>query len=169
MWGRQKVMPKEAKMRENNDLPCCKRTDCQVFAFMNNMRCRTVFVTSRRCTCSQLRCRPPLSRAVSTKPQEEGQKNRPEDKEHLQEGDGTSGVRQNEQKEEQEEGAMSRRLNDMAEEAYLEGGRSARKNIQEAGFSDELKAKLEERITASSFRSDNAAAFSIADMPVCLA
>jgi hypothetical protein len=57
----------------------------------------------------------------------------------------------------------------MAEEAYLEGGRSARKNMQEAGFSDELKAKLEERIASSSFKSDNAAVFSIADMPVCVA
>lgn len=63
---------------------------------------------------------------------------------------------------------MARRLSEMAEDAFLEGGRSARKSIQEAGFSDDLKAKLEERVAASTFKSDYAAAHSIVDMPVCL-
>lgn len=66
----------------------------------------------------------------------------------------------------QEEGAMSRRLAEMTEEALLEGGRSARKSIQEAGFSEELKQQLEERVKASAFKSENAAAFSVANMPV---
>ncbi|KAL1979830.1 hypothetical protein VTN96DRAFT_5065 [Rasamsonia emersonii] len=65
----------------------------------------------------------------------------------------------------QEEGAMSRRLAEMTEEALLEGGRSARKSIQEAGFSEELKQQLEERVKASAFKSENAAAFSVANMP----
>ena len=63
---------------------------------------------------------------------------------------------------------MARRLSAMTEDALLEGGRSARKNIQEAGFSEDLKAKLEERVAASTFKSDYAAAHSIKDMPVCL-
>lgn len=63
---------------------------------------------------------------------------------------------------------MARRLSAMTEDALLEGGRSARKNIQEAGFSEDLKAKLEERVAASTFKSDYAAAHSIHDMPVCL-
>lgn len=61
---------------------------------------------------------------------------------------------------------MSRRLDEMTEQSFQEGGQSDRKNIQEAGFSEELKAKLEDRIAAASFKSDHAAAFSIANMPV---
>lgn len=65
-----------------------------------------------------------------------------------------------------EEGALSRRLAEMTEESLLEGGRSARKNLQEAGFSDDLKRTLEEKIKAASFKSDNAQAFSVLDTPV---
>ena len=72
------------------------------------------------------------------------------------------------QNEPKEDSAMTRRLSAMTEDALLEGGRSARKNIQEAGFSEDLKAKLEERVAASTFKSDYAAAHSIHDMPVCL-
>jgi hypothetical protein len=60
---------------------------------------------------------------------------------------------------EQEQGAMSRRLAQATEDALLEGGRAGRKAVEEAGFSDELKTKLLERIEAAKFRSDNAAAF----------
>lgn len=69
------------------------------------------------------------------------------------------------------DGAMSRRLAEMTEQAMLEGGASTRRNIQEEGFSEELKRQLGERIAAgttstSSFRSEHAAAFSIVEMPV---
>ncbi|OJJ86523.1 DnaJ family domain-containing protein [Aspergillus glaucus CBS 516.65] len=60
---------------------------------------------------------------------------------------------------------MARRLSEMTEDALLEGGRSARKNIQEAGFSEDLKAKLEERLAGSTFKNEYAAAHSIVDMP----
>ena len=63
--------------------------------------------------------------------------------------------------------AMSRRLAQMAEDAILEGGPSARRNIEHAGFSEELKKQLEERVAAASFKSENAAAYSIVNMPVC--
>ncbi|CAL5872788.1 uncharacterized protein PFLUO_LOCUS7057 [Penicillium psychrofluorescens] len=60
---------------------------------------------------------------------------------------------------------MSRRLAQMTEDAMLEGGRSARRNVQQAGFSEELKKQLEERMAAASFKSEHAAAHSILDMP----
>ncbi|KAJ5763676.1 hypothetical protein N7533_002357 [Penicillium manginii] len=69
------------------------------------------------------------------------------------------------QEEEKEESAMSRRLSQMTEDAMLEGGRSARRNIENAGFSEDLKRQLEERVLASSFKSEHAAAHSILDMP----
>ncbi|KAJ5403492.1 hypothetical protein N7509_003363 [Penicillium cosmopolitanum] len=69
------------------------------------------------------------------------------------------------QEEEKEQSAMSRRLSQMTEDAMLEGGRSARRNIENAGFSEDLKKQLEERVLASSFKSEHAAAHSILDMP----
>jgi hypothetical protein len=66
--------------------------------------------------------------------------------------------------EEPEQGAMSRRLSEATEDALFEGGRAGRKAVEEAGFSDELKNKLLERIEAAKFRSENAAAFSEAEM-----
>ena len=72
------------------------------------------------------------------------------------------------QNEPQHESAMARRFSEMTEDALLEGGRSARKNIQEAGVSEDLKAKLEERLAGSTFKNEYAAAHSIVDMPVCL-
>ena len=63
-------------------------------------------------------------------------------------------------------GAMSRRLADMTDEALESGGRSARKAMEEAGFSEELKRQLESRIEDSSFRSENPSAFAQTEMPV---
>ncbi|PYH36624.1 DnaJ family domain-containing protein [Aspergillus neoniger CBS 115656] len=72
---------------------------------------------------------------------------------------------QDESKKEEEQGAMARRLSEMTEQAVLEGGRSAQRNMQQAGFSDELKQQLEERVAAAAFKNEYAAAHSIADMP----
>lgn len=63
-------------------------------------------------------------------------------------------------------GAMSRRLAEMTEETLGSGGRTAQKAIDEVGFSEELKRKLEAKIQDSGFRSKNAAAFAQMDMPV---
>ncbi|KAJ6190752.1 hypothetical protein N7519_000773 [Penicillium mononematosum] len=68
-------------------------------------------------------------------------------------------------KEEEKDSPMGRRLAQMTEDAMLEGGRSAQRNIEQAGFSEELKNELAERIAASSFRSEYAAAHSIVEMP----
>lgn len=61
---------------------------------------------------------------------------------------------------------MTRRLADMAEQAMLEGGQSARKSVEQAVFSEELKRELEERIAAGAFKSKHAAAQSLVNMPV---
>ncbi|KAF3482889.1 uncharacterized protein GIQ15_02213 [Arthroderma uncinatum] len=53
----------------------------------------------------------------------------------------------------------------MAEDAMTQGGSSTRKNIQEAGFSEELKQRLQDRIAESSFKNENAAAISFANLP----
>lgn len=64
------------------------------------------------------------------------------------------------------EGRMSSRLNQMTDETLSHGGRSAEKVIEEAGFSEELKRQLEERINESTFKSENPAAFAHLNMPV---
>ncbi|KAL8901394.1 MAG: hypothetical protein Q9207_005226 [Kuettlingeria erythrocarpa] len=62
-------------------------------------------------------------------------------------------------------GAMSRRLSQMIDENIESGGRPAGKVIHEAGFSEELKKRLEAKIEDSSFRNENPAAFAQLDMP----
>ena len=61
---------------------------------------------------------------------------------------------------------MSRRLAQMTDESIEQGGRSAKKAIEEGGFSEELKRRLEERIQESSFKSENPAVFAQVNMPV---
>lgn len=63
-------------------------------------------------------------------------------------------------------GAMSRRLAEMTDETIESGGRSAEKTMEEAGFSEELKRRLEARIQETSFRNEHPAAFAQMDMPV---
>ena len=64
--------------------------------------------------------------------------------------------------------AMSRRLADMTDETLESGGRTARKAVDEAGFSEELKKRLEARIQDSTFRNENLAAFAQVNMPVSI-
>ncbi|KAK6382879.1 hypothetical protein LTS17_003549 [Exophiala oligosperma] len=72
---------------------------------------------------------------------------------------------QNNVRNEQEKGAMSRRLADMAEETMDTGSKSDRKLMKEAGFSEELKAQLEQRIAQTSFDAENQQAISQVTMP----
>lgn len=67
--------------------------------------------------------------------------------------------------EEEDEGAMTRRLRDMSEEALETGGRSTQKTVSEAGFNEDLKRQLEERIASASFRAENRSAFAEAELP----
>jgi hypothetical protein len=62
---------------------------------------------------------------------------------------------------------MSRTLSEMAEETMDTGSKSDRKLMQDAGFSEELKRKLEERIEQTAFQAENQRAFSEVNMPVC--
>jgi hypothetical protein len=61
---------------------------------------------------------------------------------------------------------MSRRLSEMAEEKIDTGSKSDRKLMEDAGFSEELKRKLEERIAQTTFQAENQQAFSEVNMPV---
>jgi hypothetical protein len=67
----------------------------------------------------------------------------------------------------EEAGAMSRRLAEMTEESIDTGGTSAAKNVEAAGFSEELKKQLESRIADGAFRSQHQRAFAEAELPVC--
>ncbi|KAK5682655.1 hypothetical protein LTS10_005783 [Elasticomyces elasticus] len=64
-----------------------------------------------------------------------------------------------------ERGAMSRRLEQMSEETLETGGKSAVKAVEEAGFGEDLKRRLEEKIANASFRSENANAFAQVSVP----
>ncbi|KAI9733784.1 MAG: hypothetical protein M1818_007051 [Claussenomyces sp. TS43310] len=59
---------------------------------------------------------------------------------------------------------MSRRLAQATEDALLEGGRAGRKAVEEAGFSEELKARLLERVEAAKFQSEHTASFAEAGL-----
>lgn len=77
---------------------------------------------------------------------------------------------ENEKPREEGDKAMSRRLSSMTEQALMEGGNSTLRDFESAGFSPDLKARLEEKILKdgqdTSFKMDNARAFSLANMPV---
>lgn len=60
---------------------------------------------------------------------------------------------------------MSRRLQQLSEENLEAGGKRAQRSLHEADFSEDLKAKLLERIAHSDFKEKHAAAISIADAP----
>jgi len=65
---------------------------------------------------------------------------------------------------ETEKGPMARRLEEATEEALFTGGRAGRRAVEEAGFSDELKNKLLNKLADASFQTDNAAALSEAGL-----
>jgi hypothetical protein len=58
--------------------------------------------------------------------------------------------------EEAEEGAFTRRMREMSEDALESGGHGAFKAVKEAGFSPELKAMLEQRIAAADLKTSEA-------------
>ncbi|TLS29649.1 hypothetical protein PpBr36_00608 [Pyricularia pennisetigena] len=58
------------------------------------------------------------------------------------------------------QGAMSRRLEQATEEALLTGGSAGRRAVEDAGFSDELKERLLNKIADAEFRAKYAGALS---------
>ena len=61
---------------------------------------------------------------------------------------------------------MSRRLSEMAEDTMDIGNKSDRTLMKDAGFSEELKRKLEERIAQTAFQAENQQTFSEVNIPV---
>jgi hypothetical protein len=61
---------------------------------------------------------------------------------------------------------MSRRLSEMADETMDTGSKSDRRLMEDAGFSEELKRKLEERIAQTGFQAEHQQAFSEVNMAV---
>ncbi|KAH6888728.1 hypothetical protein B0T10DRAFT_573583 [Thelonectria olida] len=66
---------------------------------------------------------------------------------------------------EKELGPLARRLEEATEEALFTGGRAGRQAVQDAGFSEELKEKLLDKIADAKFRTQYAGAFGQADLP----
>ena len=66
----------------------------------------------------------------------------------------------------QQVGRMTQRLAQMTENSAEQDGKGARKAIEEAGFSEELKKQLEARLEETKFRNENTSAFAEINMPV---
>jgi hypothetical protein len=64
-----------------------------------------------------------------------------------------------------EQGPLARRLEEATEEALLTGGRAGRQAVEDAGFSDELKERLLEKVKDAKFRSEHASALAEAGLP----
>lgn len=77
--------------------------------------------------------------------------------------DNEAPARKDDDNADKEQGAMSRRLSQMSEDSL--SGSGAKKAVEEAGFDEELKKQLEERIAAANFRNDYASAFATVDLP----
>jgi hypothetical protein len=60
---------------------------------------------------------------------------------------------------------MARRLEEATEEALLTGGRAGRRAVEDAGFSEELKQRLLNKVADAKFRTEHAAAFAQASLP----
>lgn len=60
---------------------------------------------------------------------------------------------------------MSRRLEEATTEALLTGGRAGQQAVENAGFSEELKEKLFNKVQNANFRNKFASAFAVAEMP----
>ncbi|KAF4342564.1 hypothetical protein FBEOM_3482 [Fusarium beomiforme] len=65
---------------------------------------------------------------------------------------------------EKELGPMARRLEEATEEAIFTGGRAGRRAVEDAGFSEELKERLLNKIADATFKSANASAFAEAGL-----
>ncbi|KAF5665998.1 hypothetical protein FCIRC_10353 [Fusarium circinatum] len=65
---------------------------------------------------------------------------------------------------EKELGPLARRLEEATEEALFTGGRAGRRAVEDAGFSEELKERLLNKIADANFKSENARAFAEASL-----
>ena len=67
---------------------------------------------------------------------------------------------------EAKKGAFSQRMEQMTEDGIEQSGSRAGKVVEEAGFSEELKKRLEAKILDSNFRNENPAASAAVHLPV---
>lgn len=67
-------------------------------------------------------------------------------------------------KDDDEMGPLARRLQEATEEALFTGGRAGRQAVQDAGFSEELKAKLLEKVADAKFKTEFAGALAEAGL-----
>ncbi|KAI8935449.1 hypothetical protein NX059_008022 [Plenodomus lindquistii] len=120
-----------------------------------------VFAVSRPYICARcLRAKRPLSLGTVATAHARRYANAAPQRNKEDEGDGlTDGTREHAVNfEPKEEGALTRRLRSMSEEAVESGAHGAVEAVQESGgFSAELKAQLEQRIASASLRSSEAA------------
>ncbi|KAJ4307821.1 hypothetical protein N0V94_009602, partial [Neodidymelliopsis sp. IMI 364377] len=121
----------------------------------------TASLATRHYTCARCLCtNRPRNRLVSVQLAASGSKRRFADaatqRQDESEKQEKSEGRQASVKEDEDEGAFARRMRSMSEEALESGGHSARKAVEEAGFSAELKAQLEQRIAAASLQTSEA-------------
>ncbi|KAL7892658.1 hypothetical protein HDV63DRAFT_238634 [Trichoderma sp. SZMC 28014] len=65
---------------------------------------------------------------------------------------------------ESEPGAMTRRLQEATEEALFSGGSAGKRAVQDAGFSEELKQKLLNKIADAKFQHDHSSALGAKDL-----
>ncbi|KAI1812020.1 hypothetical protein GGS20DRAFT_559999 [Poronia punctata] len=61
-------------------------------------------------------------------------------------------------------GPLARRLEEATEEVLFTGGKAGRRAVEDAGFSEELKERLLEKVKDAEFRSEHAAAFAEAGL-----
>lgn len=76
-----------------------------------------------------------------------------------------SNTARQEKTEDKERGRLTERLEQLTEDALDQAGGRAGKTIEDAGFSEELKQRLQAKIKDTQFRAENAAAFAQVNMP----
>ena len=79
--------------------------------------------------------------------------------------EGVSKVSRQDKTQDKERGRLTERLEQLTQDALDQAGSRAGKTIEDAGFSEELKQRLEAKIKDSQFKSENAAAFAQVNMP----
>jgi hypothetical protein len=129
---------------------------------MPGISCRVPYTCARHLRASQIYNASPIStsRRFSVSPLNPAQSKVEEDQESLESQILAAGTKAAvKQDVEPEQGAMSRRLAQATEDAVLEGGRAGRRAVEDAGFSEELKQKLLEKVEAHKFRAENSSAF----------
>lgn len=117
---------------------------------MQGVRINGIYICAR---CQRARARPSRHRSAAF------------DRRYVSNGSSPPKPEDGAQEEEKEQGALSRRLAQMSEESLETGGSTARKAVEEAGFSEDLKNELVEKIANASFRNQYSNAFAEANLP----